>query len=129
MSDPDGLLATPLAVLKRDIKGGSDLTQLAQLATEREAVQIVVGLPRSMSGSEGRAAQLAREYASQLADRVSPISVRLVDERLSTVQATREMRQSGIRVKEGREMIDAAAATVILQHALDADRLVGGSST
>ena len=128
MSDPDGLLATPLAVLKRDIKGGSDLTQLAQLATEREAVQIVVGLPRSMSGSEGRAAQLAREYASHLADRVSPVSVRLVDERLSTVQATREMRQSGIRVQEGREMIDAAAATVILQHALDADRLVRGSS-
>ena len=127
ISDPDGLLATPVAVLKRDIKGGSDLAELGRLAAEREAVEIVVGLPRSLSGAEGKAAQLAREYASLLAERVAPVSVRLVDERLSTVQASREMRQSGVRVKEGRGMIDAAAATVILQHALDADRIVGGS--
>ena len=88
----------------------------------RAAVEIVVGLPRSLSGNEGRAAQLAREYASLIAERVAPVSVRLVDERLSTVEATRGMQQAGVRAKEGRGMIDAAAATVILQHALDTDR-------
>jgi putative Holliday junction resolvase len=122
VSDPDGLLATPVAVLRRDPKGGSDLGELAQLVADRDVVEVVVGLPRSLSGSEGKAAQLAREYAALLAERVAPVSVRLVDERLSTVEATRGMQRAGIRAREGRAMVDAAAATVILQHALDAER-------
>lgn len=121
-SDPDGMLASPIAVLQRDRKRGTDLNELVRLAGEREAVEIVVGLPRSLSGAEGTAAKLAREYASTLAQRVAPVSVRLVDERLSTVEATRGLQQAGVRAKEGRRVIDAAAAVVILQHALDAER-------
>jgi putative Holliday junction resolvase len=121
-SDPDGMLATPIAVLRRDPKGNTDISELARITEEREALEVVVGLPRSMSGGEGKAAQLARDYATSLAERVAPVSVRLVDERLSTVQATRGLRQAGVRAKEGRSMVDAAAATVILQHALDAER-------
>lgn len=121
-SDPEGVLATPIAVLQRDRKRGTDLSELARLAGERDAVEIVVGLPRSLSGAEGKAAKIAREYASSLAQRVAPVSVRLVDERLSTVEATRALQQAGVRAREGRSVIDAAAAVVILQHALDADR-------
>ena len=120
--DPAGVLATPVAVLRRDLKGGGDLSELARLVGEREVVEVVVGLPRSMSGAEGKAAQLAREYATLLAKRVAPVSVRLVDERLSTVEATRGLRTSGVNAREGRKLVDAAAATVILQHALDAER-------
>jgi putative Holliday junction resolvase len=125
-SDPDGMLATPVTVLKRDVKGASDLVEIARLVSEREAVEVVVGLPRSLNGGEGRAALIAREYASVLAERVAPVSVRMVDERLSTVEATRGLQQAGIKAKEARKMIDAAAAVVILQHALDADRSNGG---
>ncbi|HVX70205.1 MAG TPA: Holliday junction resolvase RuvX [Mycobacteriales bacterium] len=124
-SDPDGLLASPIAVLHRDPKRGTDLIELSRLAGEREAVEIVVGLPRSLSGAEGKAAKIARDYASSLAQRVAPVSVRLVDERLSTVEATRGLQQAGVRAREGRRVIDAAAAAVILQRALDAER--GGS--
>ena len=121
-SDPDGILATPVTVLPRDAKGNSDLTELARLVVELQAIEVVVGLPRSLNGSEGRAAELAREYATMLAARVAPTSVRLVDERLSTVEASRGLRQAGIKAKEARTMIDAAAAVVILQHALDSER-------
>jgi putative Holliday junction resolvase len=123
-SDPDGTLATPVAVLRRDVKGETDLIELARLVAEREAVEVIVGLPRSLSGAEGRAAVIAREYACVLAERVAPVSVRMVDERLSTVQANRGLQQAGVKAKEARKMIDAAAAVVILQHALDADRTV-----
>jgi putative Holliday junction resolvase len=126
-SDPEGLLASPIAVLQRDPKRGTDLIELARLAAEREAVEIVVGLPRSLSGGEGKAAKSAREYASSLAQRVAPVSVRLVDERLSTVEATRGLQQAGVRAREGRRVIDAAAAVVILQHALDTERSASGS--
>ncbi|HVT20271.1 MAG TPA: Holliday junction resolvase RuvX [Mycobacteriales bacterium] len=124
-SDPDGVLASPVAVLQRDPKRDSDLAELARLAKERDAVEIVVGLPRSLSGREGTAAKIARDYASSLAQRVAPVSVRLVDERLSTVEATRDLQRAGVRARAGRRVIDAAAATVILQHALDADRQAG----
>jgi putative Holliday junction resolvase len=121
-SDPDGMLATPVAVLRRDAKGDSDLVELVRLVAEREVIEVVVGLPRSLDGGEGRAALIAREYASVLAERVAPVSVRMVDERLSTVEANRGLQQAGIKAKEARKMIDAAAAVVILQHALDVDR-------
>jgi putative Holliday junction resolvase len=109
-------------VLQRDPKRGTDLTELVRLAGERGAVEIVVGLPRSLSGAEGKAAKIAREYASSLAQRVAPVSVRLVDERLSTVEATRGLQQAGLRARESRGVVDAAAAVVILQHALDTER-------
>jgi putative Holliday junction resolvase len=116
------MLATPVAVLRRDAKGDSDLVELVRLVAEREVIEVVVGLPRSLDGGEGRAALIAREYASVLAERVAPVSVRMVDERLSTVEANRGLQQAGIKAKEARKMIDAAAAVVILQHALDVDR-------
>ncbi len=99
---------------------------------EREAIDVYVGLPRSLSGAEGRAAGLAREYAGQLAARLraagSPVAVRLVDERLSTVAAHRSLRDAGMAGRKQRAVVDQAAAVVLLQAALDAERSDGRSS-
>jgi putative Holliday junction resolvase len=117
--DPGGVLATPVETIRR---GSGDLARIADLVSEREAVEVVVGLPRSLSGREGPAASAARDFAASLADHVAPCPVRLVDERLSTVAATRGMRAGGVSSRRGRGTVDQAAAVVILQAALDAER-------
>jgi putative Holliday junction resolvase len=121
-SDRDAILATPLVTLPRDAKRGSDLDALEALVREYEAVEVVVGLPRSLSGKEGPAAVAARAYAARLAERVAPVPVRLVDERLTTVSAERTLAERGVRGRNRRAVVDQAAAVVILQAALDAER-------
>jgi putative Holliday junction resolvase len=117
--DPEAVLATPMETVPR---GDGELDRLAVIVAEQAAVEVVVGLPVSLSGQEGRAAAAARDFARALAGRVAPCPVRLVDERLSTVAATRGMRESGISARRGRSAVDQAAAVVILQGALDAER-------
>ena len=124
-SDASGVLASPITVLRRDMRGESDLTDLARLVAERDASAVVVGLPRSLSGRSGRAEESARSYAQALARLVAPTPVRLVDERLSTVSATRELRASGVPGRRQRAVVDAAAAVVVLQAALDQERATG----
>jgi putative Holliday junction resolvase len=119
--DPAGLIATPVRTLSR-VKG--DLAALAALVAEREAVEVVVGLPTSLSGRAGPAAAAVEAYAGELAARV-PVPVRLVDERFSTVGAQRDLRASGVDTRRGRSVIDQAAAVIILQGALDAERSSG----
>ena len=121
-SDREGLLATPVATLARETQGSADLQRLAEFAADHDALEIVVGLPRSLSGREGLAADAARDYAVRLAAVVAPLPVRLVDERLSTVSAHQHLRRSGVRERKGRAVIDQVAAVVILQHALDSER-------
>ena len=120
--DPGGLLASPVTTLARDLHGGADLGKLARLVAEREAVEVIVGLPRSMSGRSGPAARSAREYAESLAQRIDPIPVRLSDERLTTVAATRRLAEAGTRGRKGRQVVDRSAAVLILQGWLDAAR-------
>ena len=86
---------------------------------------VLVGLPRSLSGREGPAATGARAWAATLAAQLDPVPVRLVDERLSTVSAARDLRASGMSAKKGRGVIDQAAAVVFLQAALDTERATG----
>jgi putative Holliday junction resolvase len=124
-SDLTGTLASPVTVLRRSARDGADLDELAALARERAAVEVVVGLPRSLRDREGVSAHAARDYAREIAARVAPVPVRLVDERLSTVTAQRGMRAAGRSVRASRATIDAAAAVVILQTALDAERASG----
>jgi putative Holliday junction resolvase len=121
-SDRDGILATPVVTLRRDTKAGADLEALAALVAEHEVVEVLVGLPRSLSGREGPAATAARAYADRLAARIAPVPVRLVDERLTTVSAERTLAERGVRGRARRRVVDQAAAVVILQAALDADR-------
>ncbi len=118
--DPGGMLASPVSTLRRDTVALTDIATIATLVADLEAVEVIVGLPRSMSGKEGPAAVAARAYAHQLADRVGPVRVRLVDERLSTVSATRALGESGVRGRRRRAVIDQQAAVTFLQAALDA---------
>ncbi len=129
-SDVSGLLATPVETLPR---GGGDLARLVALAAEHDALEVVVGLPRSLSGQEGPAAAKARAYAADLAAALlaagCAASVRLCDERMSTVTATAQLRERGGRGKKHgkkrRAVVDQVAAVVILQNALDTERTTG----
>lgn len=121
-SDLHGMLATPVETVPR---GAGDLERLLVLATEVEAIEIVVGLPLALSGRETASTADARGFAEQLAALAS-VPVRLVDERLSTVSANNAIRSSGKSQKQSRSVIDQVAAVIILQHALDHER--SGSS-
>jgi putative holliday junction resolvase len=119
-SDPDALLAFPVTAVHRR-RDGSDLDELAGLIAEREGVEVVVGLPRTLAGREGVAVEAARDYAKALSERISPIPVTLVDERLTTVVADQALRAGRPRsnARDRRAAIDAAAAAGILQTYLD----------
>ena len=121
-SDPSGFLATPVETVRQ---GKGDVRRIAQLVEEREAVEVVVGLPRSLSGTEGPAAEKVREFAARLARRVAPVPVRLCDERLTTVSAESILREQGRSGARRRAVVDQAAAVLILQTALDTERLSG----
>src|SRR5580704_5511069 len=121
-SDPHGVLATPLTVVKR---GKGDLDALASLAATEEAMEILVGLPRSLSGREGPAAAAAKKFAAALAARVAPLPVRLVDERFTTATAHDALRAGGHDSRARRQTVDAAAAAVLLEAALESERRTG----
>ena len=121
-SDPDGLIATPVETLPR---GGGDLVTIVAEVRERGAQTVYVGLPRHLSGAEGASAAAARAYAVSLAQMVAPVPVRLIDERMSTVSAHRALTASGRPGRRHRSVVDQAAAVVILQDALDAERATG----
>lgn len=123
-SDPSGLLATPLETVAR---GRGDVRRIARIITEHDAVEVIVGLPRSLKGSEGPAATKVREFAGQLARRVAPVPVRLCDERLTTVSAETMLRDQGRHGTKRRAVVDMVAATVILQNALDTERNRGSA--
>ncbi|MBT8224270.1 MAG: Holliday junction resolvase RuvX [Dactylosporangium sp.] len=127
ISDPDGILATPLVTLARQAAPqgdgpSGDLKELVRLARDHEAVEIVVGLPVTLSGQDGPAAAAARRYADALATWVDPVPVRLADERMSTVVAARRLSERGVRGRRQRAVVDQAAAVEILQGWLEARR-------
>ena len=125
-SDPTGFLATPVETVRR---GKGDLARIAAIAAEEEAgspvLEVVVGLPRSLSGREGPAAAKVRQFAAALARRLAPLPVRLVDERMTTVSAEAMLRDQGRTGGKRRAVVDQAAAVLILQHALDTERATG----
>ena len=125
ISDPQGILATPYGTFPRDARTKSDLARLAALVAEHSVVEVVVGLPRSLSGREGAAVVAARDYGSQLRNRISPVPVRYVDERLTSVTANRILSERGIKAKKARAVVDQVAAVQILQTYLDSCRASG----
>ncbi len=126
VSDPDGILATPVETVRRD-RTDHHLKRLTQLVTELEAVEVVVGLPRTLADRTGPAAEDAMGLADDLARRVAPTPVRLADERLTTVTAQRSLREAGVRARGQKAMIDQVAAVGILQSWLDQRRVsLGG---
>lgn len=122
--DPDGILATPVETVPgRDVPAA--LRRLAVIVAEYEPIEVVVGLPRSLSGGEGPAAAKVRAFTRDVAKIIHPVPVRLVDERMTTVTATHGLRASGVKARKGRAVVDQAAAVVILQSALETERVSG----
>ena len=121
-SDPSGFLATPVETVPR---GRGDLRRILAILREEEAMEVVVGLPRSLSGGEGPAAAKVRLFAAELARKVAPVPVRLCDERLTTVSAEAMLRDRGRKGAKRRAVVDQAAAVLILQYALDTERTTG----
>lgn len=123
-SDPTGFLATPVETVRR---GRGDVSRLRKLVKETEAIEVVVGLPRSLSGGEGPAAAKVRDFVAVLARQIDPIPVRLCDERLTTVSAESMLRDRGRKGQDRRAVVDMAAAVLILQNALDTERASGSA--
>jgi putative holliday junction resolvase len=125
--DPDGILATPLVTLHRELRPAegaipADIGEIRRLVDEHEAVAVVVGLPITLAGADGQAAGEIRRYAAVLADAIAPIPIFLADERMSTVVASRRLSERGVRGRRHRAVIDQVAAVEILQTWLDARR-------
>jgi putative Holliday junction resolvase len=124
VSDPDGILATPVETVPA---GPGAIARLAELAREYEILECVVGLPTGLSGREGPAAGKVRAFCDDLSAAIDPVPIRLFDERMSTITADSMLRHTGRSARGKRSVIDQAAATVILQTALDADRTRGAA--
>lgn len=123
VSDPGGVLASPVAVLPRSGDRRADHRAIAALVAEWQAERVVVGLPLSLDGSMGPAARAAVAEADELGAAVD-VPVEVADERLTTVTADRALREAAPRrgARARRQVVDAAAAAVLLQTWLDGRR-------
>ncbi|WP_278312997.1 Holliday junction resolvase RuvX [Lolliginicoccus levis] len=120
-SDPDGILASPVTTITckgTDASRSGEIRPILEIIDEYEAVEVIVGLPRTMRGEHGVAARMAVELVEHLRAGTS-IPIRMADERLTTVIAQRDLRLSGKKAKQQRGIIDQAAAVAILQAWLD----------
>jgi putative Holliday junction resolvase len=121
LSDPLGLTAQGLPTLQR-VNIRTDLAELDRLATEHDVRLILLGLPLHMSGDEGRQAQHAREFGERLAVRTGR-EVRLWDERLTTVEAQRVLKSSGISIAKRARAVDQLSAQILLDSFLNLETL------
>ena len=120
-TDFHGMLATPVETVPR---GAGDVARILAICAELDATELVVGLPLSLAGTHTASTEDAETFAQSLAN-ATPIPVRMVDERLSTVSASAALRASGRNSKNSRSVIDQVAAVIIVQHALDFERAAG----
>ncbi len=119
--DPDGLLAVPVETVARS---EASAARIAEIAVEHDAMELLVGLPVSLSGNETSSTDDARVFAAELAE-ATGLPVRLVDERLSTVSAHAALRDSGRSQRSSRRIVDQVAAVVLLQQAIDVEKSTG----
>lgn len=123
-SDPLGHMSIPLETVKRD-RNGRDIERIAELATEREVIEIVVGWPAHMRGGSGESAADARRFALRLKRRLPQVRLCLVDERLSSKQAHSRLTEVGLDSREQKSVVDQVAAQIILDQALEIERQSG----
>ena len=117
--DPDAILATPLTTLRTiDSKLASTIQAIF---TEHEPITIYVGKPTHLDGKESQSSVKAQEFLDLLKT-LTQAPIELIDERLSTVSAAKNMRESGLNAKNSREFIDQAAAVAILEFALEIEK-------
>lgn len=121
-SDPEGRLATPVAAITAGVDAAAEV---AALVTAAEAIEVVVGHPIGLSGEPGRAADAAAVFAGALVPLLPGVRVALLDERLTTAEAGRRLREAGRDTRQSRDAVDSASAVVILHHALEVESTSG----
>jgi putative Holliday junction resolvase len=119
ISDADSILCSPLTTLQATDKKLD--SQISAIFREHEPVQIFVGRPALLSGSDGIASEKAIAFAERL-KQLATVPIELIDERMSTVSAARNLRDSGKNAKESKSSIDMAAAVAILEFALEIEK-------
>ncbi len=124
ISDELGFMAHPLETI--DVRRTDAIERLRELAAARDVETIVVGMPRNMNGSHGPASEKAAKLAADLRTAIPACRIVTWDERLTTVSAQRSLQEAGRKAKDQKNVIDQAAAQVILQSWLDAQ--AGGLS-
>jgi putative Holliday junction resolvase len=122
--DPDGILSTPIPAIGRSSELSDTLGLLSELISENSVIEVFVGDPVSLSGTETASTRDARDFAARLAELIS-VPIRLVDERLTTVTASAKLRVAGKDAKQSKSLIDSASAVEILEQALATHRVSG----
>ena len=120
MCDPDGILASPFTTIERQ-PDDSSLDEILQIAQSNDVAEIVVGIPYSMSGRVGPQTRVTMDYVEAL-EKHTDLPIRRVDERLSSVQAERMLRESGVQPSKNKGRVDAVAAAILLQAYLDSGK-------
>ncbi|MCD4557400.1 Holliday junction resolvase RuvX [Schaalia sp. lx-100] len=123
-TDPEAIMTFPLETLHR-ADDGSEFERLISLVEEYDVMEIIVGLPRHLAGGEGISAKGARRYARRIKKSLPHIRVAFVDERLTSHQAHQRLRAAGRCERSHREIVDQVAAQIILEHALEIERMSG----
>ena len=119
VSDPDSILSSPLTTLKATDK--NLLKQITEILTEIDPVTIYVGRPALLSGKDGSATEKASEFVERLRT-LTPVPVEMIDERMSTISAARNLRDAGRNAKDSKDAIDMASAVAILDFALEIEK-------
>jgi putative Holliday junction resolvase len=119
VSDPDSILSSPLTTLKTSDKGLT--SQITEMLTEIEPIAIYVGRPALLSGNDGAASEKASEFV-ELLRTLTQVPIELIDERMSTISAARNLREAGRNAKDSKDAIDMAAAVAILDFALEIEK-------
>ncbi|MGD8213640.1 Holliday junction resolvase RuvX [Aestuariimicrobium sp. Y1814] len=120
--DPDGVLAYPVETVNAK---DQPLRRILALVAEYEPVEVVFGWPRNLAGREGPAVDGLRAQLADLEAAIAPVPVVLVDERMSTAEASRKLADAGKDSRARRGIIDQMAAVGILEHALESRRRGG----
>ena len=120
LGDPTGTLARPLPFVpaKADAKLAREIADLAQ---KNDVHLLILGLPRNMDGTSGEAATKVQAFA-EIFRQATTTTLKLIDERLSTVQASRQLQEAGKNTRKQRGQIDSEAACVLLQGYLDSQQ-------
>lgn len=122
--DQNATLAVPVTTIAAD-KYGGDIDDAEDLVEQYAPMEILIGLPLHLNGKESASSEYVRQWANKLAQRVPNVRIRLVDERLTTVSAKRDLHESGRSQRTSRQIIDQQAAVCILETALETERLTG----
>lgn len=113
--DPDGILATPLEAIPSHTK--SRLSVISELLMEYQPIEIFIGLPKNMSGSVGTSVEKVEAFATEIST-ITSVKITFVDERLTSVDAQRRLREAGLSTRESKGLIDSMSAVLILEQGL-----------